>query len=97
MRILTLFFQTLIFLALVLIRLLSVELEVDPRRSEEEQIQIVVMALLDEDKDDLVDWVVEILKNAVVERYKQTFRTEDELADNPDLMHSVEGVQNIRM
>lgn len=25
-----------------------------------------------------------------------TFRTEDELAENPDLMHSVEGVEDIR-
>ncbi|KAG0052952.1 Topoisomerase 1-associated factor 1 [Gryganskiella cystojenkinii] len=76
-------------------RLMAVELQVDPRRSEEEQIQIAVMALLDEDKDDLIDWVVEILKSAVVERYKMTFRTEDELNENPDLMHSVEGVQDI--
>lgn len=41
-------------------RLMDVELEVDPRRSEEEQIKIAVMALLDEDKDDLVQWVIEV-------------------------------------
>jgi hypothetical protein len=39
---------------------MDVELEVDPRRSEEEQIKIAVMALLDEDKDDLVQWVIEV-------------------------------------
>lgn len=31
-----------------------------------------------------------------MQRELMTFRTEDELAENPDLMHSVEGVEDIR-
>ncbi|KAG9063735.1 Topoisomerase 1-associated factor 1 [Linnemannia hyalina] len=76
-------------------RLMATELEVDSNRSEEEQIKIAVMALYDEDKSDLVEWAIEILKNGIVQRELMTFRTEDELAENPDLMHSVEGVEDI--
>ncbi|KAF9551130.1 Topoisomerase 1-associated factor 1 [Mortierella hygrophila] len=76
-------------------RLMATELEVDSSRSEEEQIKIAVMALYDEDKSDLVEWAIEILKNGIVQRELMTLRTEDELAENPDLMHSVEGVEDI--
>ncbi|KAF9154213.1 Topoisomerase 1-associated factor 1 [Linnemannia schmuckeri] len=76
-------------------RLMATELEVDSNRSEEEQIKIAVMALYDEDKSELVEWAVEILKNGVIQRELMTFRTESELAENPDLMHSVEGVEDI--
>ncbi|KAF9333425.1 Topoisomerase 1-associated factor 1 [Linnemannia elongata] len=76
-------------------RLMATELEVDSTRSEEEQIKIAVMALYDEDKGELVEWAIEILKNGIVQRELMTFRTEDELAENPDLMHSVEGVKDI--
>ncbi|KAG0288438.1 Topoisomerase 1-associated factor 1 [Linnemannia gamsii] len=76
-------------------RLMATELEVDSNRSEEEQIKIAVMALYDEDKGELVDWAVEILKDGIVQRELMTFRTESELSENPDLMHSVEGVKDI--
>jgi hypothetical protein len=39
---------------------MATELEVDPNRSEEEQIKIAVMALYDEDKGELVEWAVEV-------------------------------------
>ncbi|KAF8948577.1 Topoisomerase 1-associated factor 1 [Haplosporangium gracile] len=76
-------------------RLMATELEVDSNRSEEEQIKIAVLALYDEDKSELVEWAVEILKSGVIQRELMTFRTESELAENPDLMHSVEGVEDI--
>ncbi|KAF9913350.1 Topoisomerase 1-associated factor 1 [Linnemannia zychae] len=76
-------------------RLMATELEIDSNRPEEEQIKIAVMALYDEDKSDLVEWAIEILKDGIVERELMTLRTESELVENPDLMHSVEGVEDI--
>ncbi|KAF9115466.1 Topoisomerase 1-associated factor 1 [Mortierella sp. AM989] len=76
-------------------RLMAMELEVDPDRSVEEQIKIAVTALLYEDKIELVQWVVEILKGAVIKRELMTLHTEEELTENPDLMHSIENVQDI--
>ncbi|KAG0271557.1 Topoisomerase 1-associated factor 1 [Linnemannia exigua] len=76
-------------------RLMATELEIDSQRPEEEQIKIAVMALYDEDKSELVDWAIEILKEGIVQRELMTLRTESELAENPDLMHSVEGVEDI--
>ncbi|KAF9357916.1 Topoisomerase 1-associated factor 1 [Mortierella sp. AD094] len=76
-------------------RMMAIELEVDPNRTEAEQIKISVTALIYEDYTELVEWTVEILKKAVVSRQLMTFRSEDELAENPDLMHSVENVQDI--
>ncbi|KAF9921443.1 Topoisomerase 1-associated factor 1 [Linnemannia zychae] len=77
-------------------RLMATELEiVDPTRPEEEQIKIAVMSLYDEDKADLVEWAIELLKDGIVQRELMTLRTESELAENPDLMYSVEGVEDI--
>ncbi|KAG0377054.1 Topoisomerase 1-associated factor 1 [Mortierella sp. AD032] len=76
-------------------RLMATELEIDSNRPEEEQIKIAVMALYDEDKSELVEWAIEILKDGIVQRELMTLRTESELAENPDLMHSVEGVEDI--
>lgn len=39
---------------------MNIELEVDSNRPESEQIQIAVMGLLDEDKEDLVLWVIDV-------------------------------------
>jgi len=39
---------------------MNIELQVDPGRSESEQIQIAVMGLLDEDKEDLVLWIIDV-------------------------------------
>ncbi|KAG0198538.1 Topoisomerase 1-associated factor 1 [Mortierella sp. GBA30] len=76
-------------------RLMAMELQVDPSRSEPEQIKIAVMALLDDDKDDLVDWAIEILKDAFAKRQLMAFRSESELAENPELMYSIENVEDI--
>ncbi|KAF9182982.1 Topoisomerase 1-associated factor 1 [Haplosporangium sp. Z 767] len=70
-------------------RLMATELQVDPNRPESEQIKIAVMALIDEDKEDL------ILKDAVAKRQLMAFRSESELQENPDLMYSVENVEDI--
>ncbi|KAG0258250.1 Topoisomerase 1-associated factor 1 [Mortierella polycephala] len=70
-------------------RLMATELQVDPNRPESEQIKIAVMALIDEDKEDL------ILKDAVAKRQLMTFRSERELQENPDLMYSIENVEDI--
>ncbi|KAF9173981.1 Topoisomerase 1-associated factor 1 [Mortierella sp. AD010] len=76
-------------------RMMATELEVDPNRPEDEQIKIVVTALIYDDQTELVEWAVEILKGAIVSRQLMTLRSEEELAENPDLMHSVEGVEDI--
>ncbi|KAF9207019.1 Topoisomerase 1-associated factor 1 [Haplosporangium sp. Z 27] len=74
---------------------MATELEIDPKRSIVEQIKIAVTALLYEDHNELIEWVIEILKDAVVKRNLMTFHSEEELAGNPDLMHSSESVQDI--
>ncbi|CAO3564060.1 unnamed protein product [Mortierella alpina] len=78
-------------------RLLATELRVDSSRPEPEQIKIVVMALRDDDKDNLVDWAIEILKDAVARRQLMAFRSENELEANPELMYSVENVEDIEI
>ncbi|KAF9960343.1 Topoisomerase 1-associated factor 1 [Mortierella alpina] len=78
-------------------RLMATELQVDSNRPESEQIKIVVMALRDDDKDDLVEWAIEILKDAVAKRQLMTFRSESELEANPELMYSVENVEDIEI
>ncbi|KAF9950151.1 Topoisomerase 1-associated factor 1 [Mortierella alpina] len=78
-------------------RLLATELRVDSNRPEPEQIKIVVMALRYDDKDNLVDWAIEILKDAVAKRQLMTFRSESELEANPELMYSVENVEDIKI
>ncbi|KAG0022344.1 Topoisomerase 1-associated factor 1 [Entomortierella chlamydospora] len=76
-------------------RMMATELEIDPNRSEEDQIKIVVTAFIYDDQTELVEWAVEILKGAVISRQLMTLRSEEELAENPDLMHSVENVEDI--
>ncbi|KAI1320607.1 Topoisomerase 1-associated factor 1 [Mortierella claussenii] len=76
-------------------RLMETELKVDPERPESEQIKIAVTALIDEDERELVEWVVLIIKEAIEKRQLMTFRSESELAENPDLMFSVENVEDI--
>lgn len=39
---------------------MATELRVDSDRPESEQIKIVVMALQDDDKNDLVEWAIEV-------------------------------------
>ncbi|KAF9285158.1 Topoisomerase 1-associated factor 1 [Mortierella alpina] len=78
-------------------RLMATELRVDSDRPESEQIKIVVMALQDDDKNDLVDWAIEILKDAVAKRQLMTFRSESELEANPELMYSIENVEDIEI
>ncbi|KAF9576908.1 Topoisomerase 1-associated factor 1 [Mortierella alpina] len=78
-------------------RLMATELRVDSDRPEPEQIKIVVMALRDEDKNDLVEWAIEILKDAVAKRQLMTFRSESELEANPELMYSIENVEDIKI
>ncbi|KAG0304905.1 Topoisomerase 1-associated factor 1 [Dissophora globulifera] len=76
-------------------KMMAMELQVDPNRPESEQIKIAVMALIAEDEQDLVEWTVHILKEAVAKRHLMAFRSESELAENPDLMYSVENVEDI--
>ncbi|KAG0201291.1 Topoisomerase 1-associated factor 1 [Mortierella sp. NVP41] len=76
-------------------RLMETELEVDPDRPEEEQIKEAVIVLYYEDKAELVEWAIEILKDSIAKREIMTFRSEKELDENPDLMYSVEGVEDI--
>ncbi len=47
-------------IALFTLRMMATELRVDSSRPESEQIKIVVMALRDDDKDDLVEWAIEV-------------------------------------
>ncbi|KAF9436980.1 Topoisomerase 1-associated factor 1 [Entomortierella beljakovae] len=76
-------------------RLMATELEIDPNQSEVEQIKIAVTALIYEDQLEVVEWTIETLKDAVAKRQLMTFHSEAELAENPDLMFSVENVQDI--
>ncbi|ORZ26588.1 timeless protein-domain-containing protein [Lobosporangium transversale] len=76
-------------------KLMETELKIDPNQPESEQIKIAVTALLDEDERELVEWVVELLKDAVARRHLMTFDSESELEQNPSLMHSIESVEDI--
>ncbi|KAF9986256.1 Topoisomerase 1-associated factor 1 [Modicella reniformis] len=78
-------------------KLMQVELQVDQNLSEEKQIKVAVRALIDDGDDDseLVEWILELLKDAVAKRQLMQFRSESELEENPDLMYSVENVEDI--
>ncbi|KAF9585988.1 Topoisomerase 1-associated factor 1 [Lunasporangiospora selenospora] len=76
-------------------KLRNVELSVDKSLPETEQIRIAVMSLIDKDESELVEWVIKVLKDAVIKRHLMTFRSENELMDDPDLMFSVMNVEDI--
>ncbi|KAF9971693.1 Topoisomerase 1-associated factor 1 [Actinomortierella ambigua] len=65
------------------------ELEPDPNISWDEQIVRVVLFLSEDGQEELLDWVIKLLKDAIAQRELMNFRSEAELAENPDLLHSV--------
>ncbi|KAI8359421.1 timeless protein-domain-containing protein [Mortierella sp. GBAus27b] len=76
-------------------RLMNTELQVNQELTESEQIKVAIMALVDDDDDDLVAWTIELLKDTVAKRQLMQFRSESELEENPDLMFSVQNVEDI--
>lgn len=73
----------------------NTEMEVDDSIPLSNQIRIAVMALVDEEHEDLVEWVHDLLKDAIAKRTLMAFRSETELAENPDLMESIGNVEDI--
>ncbi|KAG0259026.1 Topoisomerase 1-associated factor 1 [Actinomortierella ambigua] len=73
----------------------QMELEPDTNVSWDEQIVRVVLFLADDGKEELLDWVIKLLKDAIAQRELMNFRSETELAENPDLMHSVSNIEDI--
>ncbi|KAK3818609.1 MAG: timeless protein-domain-containing protein [Benniella sp.] len=76
-------------------KLMATELQVDQTLPEGDQIKIAVMALVEDDDNELVEWAIELLKEGVAKRQLMQFRSESELEENPDLMYSVENVEDI--
>lgn len=73
----------------------NTEMEIDDTIPLSDQIRIAVMALVDEEHEDLVEWVHDLLKDAIAKRTLMAFRSETELAANPDLMESIGDVEDI--
>lgn len=73
----------------------NTEMQIDDTIPLSDQIRIAVMALVDEEHEDLVDWVHGLLKDAIAKRTLMAFRSETELAANPDLMESIGDVEDI--
>ncbi|KAG0340494.1 Topoisomerase 1-associated factor 1 [Podila humilis] len=75
----------------------NTELEVDSQLPLSQQIRIAVMALVDEDNDDLAQWAHDLLKDAIAQRALVAFQSESALAENPDLMESIGEVEDIKV
>ncbi|KAG0036540.1 Topoisomerase 1-associated factor 1 [Podila clonocystis] len=73
----------------------NTEMQIDDTIPLSDQIRIAVMALVDEEHEDLVEWVHDLLKDAIAKRTLMAFRSETELAANPDLMASIGDVEDI--
>ncbi|KFH70850.1 hypothetical protein MVEG_03697 [Podila verticillata NRRL 6337] len=73
----------------------NTEMEIDDSIPLSNQIRIAVMGLVDEEHEDLVEWVYDLLKDAIAKRTLMAFRSESELAENPDLMESIGNVEDI--
>ncbi|KAG0026505.1 Topoisomerase 1-associated factor 1 [Podila clonocystis] len=73
----------------------NTEMQIDDTIPLSDQIRIAVMALVDEEHEDLVEWVHDLLKDAIAKRTLMAFRSETELAANPDLMESIGDVEDI--
>ncbi|KAG0229624.1 Topoisomerase 1-associated factor 1 [Actinomortierella wolfii] len=73
----------------------NTELEPDPNVPWDQQIVQVVQFLVDDGKEELVDWTIKLLKDAIAQREVMNFRSEADLAENPDLMYSVSNIEDI--